>query len=832
MLRTSRPAPLVIVIVLVLVCAAAGAPRKGVVFADESAPAAAPPAAAPPADARTVSFNRDIRPLLSDRCFYCHGPDPEHREADLRFDIESAAKSDLGGYSAIVPGSLEDSELIERIATTDASDRMPPEDSGKELSPPEIELFKQWILQGAPYEAHWIYEKVSRPLVPHTHDASWPANPIDRFILSRLEKKKLSPSAEADAVTLARRLWLDVTGLPPTPAELASMDPDADGDISDESWSTAIEHALASPHYGERMAVYWLDLVRYADTVGYHGDQDHNVSPYRDWVIWAFNQNLPFDQFTTAQLAGDLLPESDENQKIASAYNRLLQTTHEGGAQDGEYLAKYAADRVRNLSVVWLGGTVGCAECHNHKFDPYTQHDFYSLAAFFADLEQKGMYTGSPNATPTTRPPELDVLSPYDRERLAQLDAEIETLSTQTGADPEHAKTLASRRAERDAIAKATRKVLISRSVEPPRTTRVLERGNWMDTSGEIVQPAVPHFLPQIQTRSRTEDQRLTRLDLAHWLTSEEQPQVARVFVNRLWYVFFGAGLSRILDDTGSQGDWPSHPALLDWLAAEFMASGWDVQHMVRLILRSRTYRQSSLPHADLTAVDPENRLLARQNRYRIAAEFVRDAALQVSGLLDRSLGGRSVRPYQPAGYYAHLNFPQRKYVADKGNALYRRGVYTHWQRQYLHPMLKAFDAPSREECTAQRPQSNTPLAALTLLNDPAFIEMAREFAARILREGGNGNGNENENEDTDRTRITWAWKTALTREPLPRELAVLARVLTSERARFRDDTSAAEALVTIGDKSPAADLDRTELAAWTSVARTLFNLSEMYSRN
>jgi hypothetical protein len=721
-----------------------------------------------------VEFNRDVRPILADKCFACHGPDASHRKASLRLDTEEGAKADLGGYRVVAPGKPEESELIARITSAEKAQRMPPAKSGKQLAKAEIELLRRWIAQGAAYQAHWSYIPPRRPPVPAVKHSSWARGSIDRFILARLEAAGLDPSPEADKITLIRRLSFDLLGLPPTPEEVEAFQSDARPD----AYERLVDRLLASPHYGERMAMYWLDLVRYADTVGYHGDQEHPISPYRDYVIKAFNDNLPFDRFTAEQLAGDLLPGSTVEQKIATGYNRLLQTTHEGGAQDKEYRAKYAADRVRNVSAVWMGATLGCAECHDHKFDPYTQKDFYSLAAFFADIDERGAYRG-PDQSPTKRPPELEVPSPLapDRKLLTMVTVSV-----------------------------------------PPRTMRVLKRGDWMDESGEIVSSAVPHFLnpPDVQGR------RATRLDLARWLTTPEHPQTARVFVNRLWSLLFGRGLCRTLEDTGSQGEWPTHPELLDDLAVEFVERGWDVKHLVRLLVLSSAYRQSSLDSPRLQERDPENRLFARQTRSRLPAEMIRDNALALSGLLAKRLGGPSARPYQPDGYYEHLNFPKRTYKPDTGDGQYRRGLYMHWQRQFLHPMLRAFDAPSREECTAQRPVSNTPLAALTLLNDPSFVEAARVFAARILREGG----------ATESQRIGWAWRMVLSRPPSEREAAALARLYRLERQQYESDRTAAARLVRVGLAPQPEGTDAVELAAWTAVGRALLNLNETITRN
>jgi mono/diheme cytochrome c family protein len=726
------------------------------------------------ADAERVEFNRHIRPILADRCFPCHGPDAGKRKARLRLDTDKGARADLGGHSAVVPGKPDDSELLARITSEDKARRMPPVKTGKELSAKEIELLRRWIAQGAAYQPHWSYIPPTRPAVPAVKDKGWPRGDIDRFVLARLEAAGLKPSPQADKIPLVRRLHFDLLGLPPSPKDVEAFLRDDRPD----AYERLVDRLLASPHFGERMALYWLDLVRYADTVGYHGDQEHHISPYRDYVIKAFNDNMPFDQFTVEQLAGDLLPEATTNQKIASGYNRLLQTTHEGGAQDKEYLAKYAADRVRNVSQVWMGATMGCSECHDHKFDPYTQKDFYSLEAFFADVQEKGAYAG-PDASPTKRPPEIEVPSPLDPSRK--------------------------------------RLTMVTVSVKP-RTIRVLKRGDWMDESGEVVEPAVPHFLKGPDVK----DRRLTRLDLARWLTSADHPQTARVFANRMWYLFFGAGLCRTLDDTGSQGEWPTHPELLDFLAVEFVEHGWDVKRLVKALVMSSAYRQSSVETAALRERDPDNRLFARQGRFRLPAEMIRDNALSVSGLLVLRLGGPSVRPYQPADYYAPLNFPKRTYKEDLDEGQYRRGLYMHWQRQYLHPMLKAFDAPSREECTNQRPQSNTPLAALVLLNDPTFVEAARVLAARIVREGG----------ETDAERVGWAWKTVLSRRPNDREVAALTRLYQQNRKQYDADPAAAKKLLRIGLAPQPKDVPDAELAAWTAVARALLNLNETITRN
>jgi hypothetical protein len=461
---------------------------------------------------------------------------------------------------------------------------------------------------------------------------------------------------------------------------------------------------------------------------------------------------------------------------------------------------------------VWLGATLGCAECHDHKYDPYTQKDFYSLGAFFADVQERGAYRG-PDASPTRRPPELAVLPPLDRIEADRLDERIAELERTAGTAG--AQQLAELKAQRRLLDRRRRPTMITVSVVP-RTIRILKRGDWMDTSGAEVQPAVPPALGTLSVKGRP-----SRLDLARWLMSADQPQTARVLVNRLWYLFFGAGLCRSLEDFGVQGDWPTHPELLDWLAVELRDSGWNVKHIVRLLVHSSAYRQSSLASPDRRRRDPDNRLFARQGRFRLPAELIRDGALAAGGLLVRQVGGSSARPYQPEGYYVHLNFPRRTYKHDTGPGQYRRGVYSHWQRQFLHPMLKAFDAPSREECTAQRPISNTPLQALTLLNDPSFVEAARALAGRILREGGT----------SEAERLCWAWRTVLLRPPEQREVAVLARVLRLTQASYAGDAALAGKLLQVGQASVPSG-DAVELAAWTAVARVLLNLDETLTRS
>ena len=1008
--------------------------------------------AAPAASAKKVDYNRDIRPVLSENCFFCHGPDEKKREAKLRLDIRENAIA----AKAFIPGKPDQSELVKRIFTKDADDLMPPPDSHKKLTPAQKDLFKRWIAEGAEYQTHWAYVAPKRPAVPAGKNA------VDHLVQARLKEVGLKPSPEADRRTLARRLYFDLLGLPPKPEEVDAFV----NDKSPDAYAKLVERLLASPHYGERMAIGWLDVVRYADTIGYHSDTPRNVSPFRDYVIKAFNENKRFDQFTREQLAGDLLPNATLETRVGSAFNRLLLSTEEGGAQAKDYEQRMLTDRVRAVGTVWLAQTIGCAQCHDHKFDPTTSRDFYSLGAFFADIKEP--IIGKPE-------PGMPVPSAEDTAELARLDGELTKLQSNFDAPhPELAagfnqwqdaafiavqqdakwkplkpskvasaqksklavqadgSVLASGKApEKDtytvtitnalkaitglrvealpddslpakgpgrgangnfvltevavkvqagkakaepvklAAARATieqaaagpqkswaaafaidgdakdatlgwavlpevgqaqhlvlelaaplsveagdtltielrqnstkkehllgkfrlaatseadaarvahpapppadiaailkvvtdkrtaaqkdqlfahfkgfapelaalraqladmkktksdfeakiPKCIVSMSSETKRTVRILPRGNWMDESGTVMQPALPAFLTVSLKKDAKADAPLTRLDLAEWIVAKENPLTARVFVNRLWRQFYGTGLSKVLDDFGAQGELPVNPALLDWLASEFVASGWDVKHMVRTMVNSATYRQVSTASKELQTRDPYNREHARQGRWRIEAEMVRDNALSVAGLLVPKIGGPSVRPYQPDGYWENLNFPVRSYDASKGEDQFRRGLYTWWQRSFLHPSMLAFDAPSREECSAERTRSNIPQQALVLLNDPTYVESARAFAVRIAKEGRG---------DTS-ARITWAWKQALSRAPRPDELATARALFDKHLAQYKADPKSAESLLKVGIAPPPEGSAQAELAAWTSVARVILNLHETITRS
>ena len=786
--------------------------------------------------ADTVDFQQ-VRAILADSCYFCHGPDAEAREAGLRLDSFAGATARLesGEGRALVPGDLQSSVLWQRVVATSEEERMPPPESQRRLSADEIALLKRWIESGAKYEQHWAYRPLRRPTALQ-NDAKWVRNTIDRFVDRRLQREKLEPAPVASPVTLMRRLSFDLTGLPPTYGEVQSFVASPEPG----TYERRVEELLASPHYGERMAVRWLDLVRYSDTAGHHGDLPMSVSPFRDYVIRAFNENVPFDEFTREQLAGDLLAARDGvdetdalRLRIASGYNRLGMMSGNMVAPELN-LAKYAAERVRNVSLVWMGATVGCAECHDHKFDPYTAQDFYSLASFFADVKEKGVYEQSGDVVRVPHTvgdwgPTVSIPTPEQETSLQRIDAQIAGLEERVSSlkerpdndrpqDPaldELEARLEELRKKRESLARSVTTSHVTVAVEP-RQMRILPRGNWADKSGKVVEPAIPRHFGALDMPGRA-----TRLDLAGWLVSRSNPLTARVAVNRLWHLFFGRGLSPSLGDFGRQGEAPSHPELLDWLAAEFVDSGWDVQHMVRLIVMSATYRQSSVSNEAQRRRDPYNALLSRQGRYRLEAEFVRDNALSVSGLLVREIGGRSVYPYQPAGYYSHLNFPKRTYPTSQGEDLWRRSLYTHWQRQYLHPSLAAFDAPSREECVVERPRSNTPLASLVLLNDPIYVEAARALAGRVLTDGASDS----------RGRVVFAYRRALGRDPREQELQVLLSLEKEYLEQFRREPAAANGLIAVGDSPAPAGLDAALLAAWTGLVRVIFNSHEFITR-
>jgi len=815
----------------------------------------------------TIEFNRDIRPILSDNCFYCHGPDKNHREADLRLDIREEAVA-----KAITPSKPMESKLIERILSQDSSEVMPPPESHKKLTDKQKETLQKWIAEGAEYQLHWSYEK------PIKASISANENPVDTLVRNRLQHLGMNQSQPADRRILIRRLFADLIGLPPTAEEVHAFV----NDTSKDAYDKLVDRLLQNPHYGERMAIGWLDVVRFADTIGYHSDNPRNVWPYRDWVIKSFNDNKRFDRFTLEQLAGDLLPDADQSTRIGSAFNRLLLSTEEGGAQPKDYEQRMLTDRVRAVGAAWLGQTTGCAQCHDHKFDPITMRDFYSLGSFFADIQEPiigkrddGM--AITNAEEDKKLAALDanlakakqeheaIRSRFeaaqqqwesDISRYAVTLPELKEESTANKEAKDRAKTVAKAiekapkdrkknesdairdyflskgttlfleqrealtkaQKERDSLYESFPKCLVSTIGKDKRTVRILPRGDWMDESGEAMKPSLPQYL----TQTMPSDRELNRLDLANWLVSRDNPLTSRTVMNRLWKQFFGMGISKVLDDLGAQGEPPSNPKLLDWLACEFVDSGWDMKHMVRTIVTSATYQQSSIATPERLAADPNNRELARQSTFRLDAELVRDNALALSGLLTTKIGGPSAKPYQPEEYWDNLNFPRRTYPADAGESQYRRGLYTWWQRSFLHPSMLAFDAPTREESCAERNRSNIPQQALVLLNDPTYVEAARAFALSLLGEKAT----------TDAERIRRVWQRALQRDPTDSEHETIATLLRERRAAYREDPRAAEQLLKVGNAPIPDGSDLPEIAAWTHVTRVLLNLHETITRS
>ena len=1040
------------------------------------------PSTAEEAKPAEVQFNRDIRPILSENCLQCHGPDVQQRQAELRLDTREGATAEHDGGKAIAAGDVKASRLMQRVISQDADERMPPAESGRKLSPQQIELLRRWIEQGAKYEKHWSLLAPQRAELPPVKNAAWPKNAIDRFVLARLEQEGLSPSPEADKGTLLRRVSLDLTGLPPTPEEREAF-------LADESpltYEKVVDRLLNSPRYGERMAMHWLDLARYADTNGYNNDEDRTQWMWRDWIIASFNRNQPYDQFVVEQLAGDLLPEATDQQKIATAFNRNHVLTTEGGIIDEEYRVEYVADRVHTTATVFLGLSLQCARCHDHKFDPLTQREYYSFFAFFNNIADKNVgYNQAKVAEPFIKVPTQEQQAALDRlaarktkleqkrnERAAAADADLEkweqellasgklpesasglihsfhldegkesqivdgldakvsgtitgnakwvpgklgvglefdgqsfvplgevgtfehgdpfsfsawvfltsseassvlskmdegnafrgydliieqgrvathivhhwpdnglkviakepmslnawhhvavtydgkskgsgvsiyvdgksqpadiTTDTLSGKDtiktdkPFHlgrrtssasfrgildevqifrAALLASEIAELakgqtsagiaeilkipspqrtaaqkdslkrhylEQVDKVSREVgkelaqvakeqvelekafpatMVMQEMPMPRQAFVLSRGQY-DQPGAAIGPGVPASLPPLPSGVPT-----NRLGLAKWLVDPAHPLTARVAVNRWWQLYFGTGIVETVEDFGSQGAWPSHPELLDWLATELIRTGWNVKEMQRLIVTSATYRQASRVTPVLLERDPKNRLLARGPRFRLPAETMRDNALALSGLLKEKIGGPSVKPYQPDGLWQDVSVERRAvYKQDEEDGLYRRSMYTFWKRTCPPPGMMTFDAPDRETCTIRRARTNTPLQALVLMNDPTYLEASRKLAERVLKSGDN----------KDEMLLAQLYQLVLCRDPQAAESATLLPLLVKTRRRFQAAPDKAKQLLKIGSSPRDEKLDAAELAAWTTLCSLVLNLDEAITK-
>ena len=936
------------------------------------------------AQSQTIQFNRDIRPILSDKCFHCHGPDSASREGDLRLDQKEAA------LAVVEPGDAAASELIARISHADSQQRMPPVESGRELSDNEVELLTRWIREGAVWEQHWSFVPPVRPPLPKLKTEDWIQNPIDRFVLARLEASGIEPSDRATRAELIRRVTFDLTGLPPSLTEIDAFLEDN----STKAFENVVDRLLESHHYGERMATQWLDAARYADSHGYSLDRRREMWPWRDWVIHAYNQNMPFDEFTVQQIAGDLLPEATTSQKVATGFNRNHPIQSEGGVINEEYRVETVVDRVETTSAVFLGMTMGCSRCHDHKYEPISQREFYEFFAFFNNVPETAHVGNRDNDADN---PVLAAPSVLQEQQIKQLESQIAAAERQleaeasdeppqpvesvwiddalpTGAQPfgngsgpqefrfvsgkqhpvlagqkssqrtseglgqhgfqgaqpltitsgtklfahvfldpknppqeimmqwhgaggwEHRaywggdhiswganetpsrlpmgplpetgdwvrlevdavsvglnpgsqihgwaftqfdgsvhwdkagivtvpqtsamKRLTTLRAELQSIRSDMPRVMVMSELSPRRKTFVLTRGQYDQPSDVEVAPGIPAILGKLPSDS--DKGQPDRLTLARWLASPENPLTARVAVNRYWQMYFGTGLVTTPEDFGTQGAQPSHPELLDWLASEFVRSGWDVKAMQKLILMSATYQQSSRISPSQLQRDPKNTMLARGARFRLPAEMIRDNALAISGLLIDRIGGPSVRPYQPAGLWDDVvygNVP--RFEQDHGDKLYRRSLYTYWKRSVPPPNLQVFDAPSREACVLQRSRTNTPLAALVLMNDSTFVEAARKLAERAMSEAG----------QTDKDRLMFMLRLATSRSASAKEMSLMSEALQRARERYGNNPDEAVKLMKIGESSRDERLDVVEASALTTIASALLCLDETITK-
>jgi hypothetical protein len=807
-----------------------------------------------------VDFSRDVLPILSDNCFLCHGPDAKNRKAKLRLDDEKSAKQPRGDSAAIVSGKSAQSEVYRRLTATDPSEVMPPPRTKRKLSPKQVALIKRWIDEGAAWGEHWALTRLVRPPVPRLGPlADWERNPIDAFIIARLQKEGLDPSPEASRETLIRRVSLDLTGLPPTPAEVDAFV----SDPSPQAYEKVVDRLLASPHFGERMSWDWLDAARYADSNGYQGDADRTMWPWRDWVIEAFNRNLPYDEFTIWQLAGDLLPGATREEKLATAFCRNHPINGEGGRIPEENRVDYVMDMAETTGTVWLGLTFNCCRCHDHKYDPLARRDYYRLFAFFNQTPVDG---GGGN--PQT-PPVIEVATAEQKAQLARLEeaarqtaaalehfeqtffprperqaadqsaradtlpdavkvilklpaaarnpgqlAQLEKQWTRDRPDyVKHVRQLRTAIEARDGLSRSLPRVMIMENMKKPRETYMLDKGLY-DKRGKVVTAGVPARLPPLPAGAPA-----NRLGLARWLVAAENPLTARVTVNRFWQQFFGIGLVKTPEDFGVQGEKPSHAELLDWLAVEFRDSAWDIKRLCRLLVTSATYRQSAKVTPALHERDPSNRLLARGPRFRMPSWMLRDQALAAAGLLVRHIGGTPVRPYQPPGVWEDATFGTRQYRQDKGEALYRRSLYTFWRR--IVAPTEFFDTASRQTCWVKQTRTNSPLHALVTLNDTTYVEAARALAERVLTTAGPEPGQ----------RIELAFRLVLARRPTAEEARVLRAGLERVRREFAESPEAARKLLRTGESPRNEALDPIDHAAHAALCSALLNLDEALTR-
>ncbi len=736
----------------------------------------------------SVDFNLHIRPILSDRCFKCHGPDANQRKANLRLDIREnalAALKDNPRGHAIVPGNAAESEVFRRISSLDTAEVMPPANSNLSLNQTEIALIAKWIDQGAKYKRHWAFIPPQKTPTPETNDQDWPSSEIDQFILAKMDAAGLSPSEEADKERLLKRISLDITGLPPG----IKMQEEFLNDDRADAYEKMVDKLLSQPQYGEKMAAYWMDIARYADSHGYQDDGYRTMWPWRDWVIHAFNKNYPYDQFVTWQLAGDLLPNPTKEQLLATGFNRNHKITQEGGIIQEEYRIEYVTDRTNTFGKAFLALTFECAHCHDHKYDPISQKAYYSTFAFFNQVPEKGL-VGDITLASLADPPRIKITS-----------KEIQDILTFIN--------------KRDT---APVQVMVMRDSSWRRPTYILKRGVY-DAHGEAVTMDLPEAILPFDSMQYGAN----RLGLAKWLFDKRNPLTARVFVNRMWQEFFGRGLVKTSGDFGMQGDMPSHPELLDWLALDFMNNGWNIKRLVKQIVMSSTYRQSSVVTADKLAIDPENILLSRGPRIRMSAETVRDVALASSGLLVDEIGGPSVKIYQPKGIWEQSTSGRgilAHYVQDHGDKLYRRGLYNFIKRTVPPPGMLVFDASNRDQCEVKRLRTNTPLQALIMMNDPSMLEASRVFAERLMKENV-----------SDEERIERAFRSIVCRVARPEEISILKSYFDEEKKKFSTSNEQAKALISTGEYPSANIPDVASLAALMQVVHTIYNMEESITK-
>jgi hypothetical protein len=844
--------------------------------------------------AETIDFSRQVLPILSDACFRCHGPDAGSRKAKLRLDQREGLFRTRDDITVVVPGKPDASELVLRVSSQDEDEVMPPRDANRQLKPAEIDLLRRWVASGATWGTHWSFTPPVKPTVPtlaRPADAARVRNPIDAFVFARLEREDLTPSPPADRATLLRRVTFDLTGVPPTPAEVAAFE----ADRAPDAYERVVDRLLASPRYGERWAWDWLDLARYADTNGFQGDPERTMWPWRDWVVNALNANMPYDQFSIEQLAGDLLPDATRDQKLASGFNRNNMFNGEGGRIAEETRVENVFDRVDTTAAVWMGLTFTCSRCHDHKFDPILQKDYYALYDVFNQMSETGRNQGGGQV-----PPVMDMSTPAEQQRVKKATAHLDEVAKEVEAferikfpRPEgkpmsespaasqlpgnlpatHAKIEPRRRnvnglleaipyfkendkpyadllqklleavRARDTATSQITRVMVMDELKVPRETFILNKGNYESKTDVRVVGAIPTLFQKsgmaatalpasrnvmaamagtaagtAEAHPPASPPRFNRLALARWLVSPENPLAARVAVNRAWQAFFGTGFVKTAEDFGRQGEMPSHPELLDWLATEFVARGWDVKALHRLIVTSATYQQSSRVTPALFERDPENRLLARGPRYRLPSWMLRDQALAAAGLLVEKLGGPAVKPYQPPGIWEEATFGKKTYKQDRGAALYRRSLYVFWRR--IVGPTTFFDAGARQVCTVKVARTNTPLHALVTLNDPAFVE-----AARVLAQGVNVAA------DDDAARLDYAFGVLTCRPPTAAEKAVLLGRLGKLRVELGADPAAALDLASVGEAPRPATLDPVEHAAWTGLCLLMMNLDEVLSK-